>query len=119
MSENHTLSRFDAEVLRMALAAPNGAKFRTLWNGDLRAYRHPQTGHVDHGSADFALVRLLVYWANGDAAQVDRLFRQPALYRSKWDEQSSGGGHTYGDVTIYNALRVSGLAEVESPVRRK
>ena len=92
------LSRSDAEVLRRALAAPNGAKFRALWNGDLRAYIDPQTGQPNASSADFALVRLLVYWTNGDVAQVDRLFRQSALYRPKWDAQQSGHGFTYGQV---------------------
>jgi putative DNA primase/helicase len=106
-------SQPDAEVLQRALAAPNGPKFRALWNGDLRAYRHPQTGQPNASSADFALVRLLVYWTNGDAAQVDRLFRQSGLYRPKWGAQQSGHGHTYGEVTIYNALRLAGLVEVD------
>lgn len=113
------LSLPDAEVLRRALAAPNGAKFRALWNGDLRAYLDPHTGAPNPSSADFALVRLLVYWTNGDAAQVDRLFRQSCLYRPKWDEQPSGGGHTYGEVTIYNALRLAGLTSPEAKVGRK
>jgi putative DNA primase/helicase len=112
------LSRSDAEVLRMALAAPNGAKFRTLWSGDLSAYTDAQTGQPDPSGADFALVRLLVYWTNGDAAQVDRLFRQSALYRPKWDKQFSGHGRTYGEVTTYNALRLAGLVGQEAKVGR-
>ena len=112
------LARPDAAVLQRALAAPNGAKFQALWNGDLHAYRHPQHGQADPSSADFALVRLLVYWTNGDAAQIDRLFRQSALYRTKWDEQSSGHGHTYGEVTIYNALRLAVLGRPTAHVRR-
>ncbi|HLV98238.1 MAG TPA: hypothetical protein VKT82_06120 [Ktedonobacterales bacterium] len=107
------LARPDAEVLQRALAAPNGVKFRALWTGDLRAYRHPQTDQPNASRADFALVRLLVYWTNGDAAQVDRLFRRSGLYRPKWDKQFSGNGHTYGEVTIYNALRLAGLVEVD------
>lgn len=99
------LARPDAEVLQLALAAPNGAKFRALWNGDLAGYTDTQTGQPNASSADFALCRLLAYWTNGDAAQVDRLFRQSALYRAKWDAQGSGGGHSYGQVTIWNAIR--------------
>src|SRR5690348_1643916 len=77
------LGRPDAEVLRRALAAPNGAKFRALWNGDLTGYTDLHSGQPNPSSADFALVRLLVYWTNGDAAQVERLFRQSGLYRPK------------------------------------
>jgi putative DNA primase/helicase len=104
-----TLNRSDAEVLQMALAAPNSPKFQALWSGELRAYTDSLTGQIDQSRADFALVCLLVYWTNGDAEQVDRLFRQSALYRPKWDEQPSGHGRTYGQVTIYNALRRAGL----------
>ena len=90
-------SRSDAEVLALALAAANGAKFQALWSGQLAAYRDPHTGQVDQSRADFALCRHLAYWTTGDAAQIDRLFRQSALYREKWDQQA-GGGHTYGAV---------------------
>jgi putative DNA primase/helicase len=98
-------SRSDAEVLRRAIAAPNGAKFQTLWNGDLRRYTDPYTGQPNPSSADFALCLLLAYWCNSDPVQMDRLFRQSALYRAKWDAQGSGGGHRYGQVTIWNAIR--------------
>ena len=96
------LARSDAEVLALALAAPNGAKFQALWSGQLAAYRDARTGLVDQSRADFALCRLLAYWTNNDAEQMDRLFRQSALYREKWD-QPAGGGHSYGEVTIWHA----------------
>jgi putative DNA primase/helicase len=99
------LSRSDAEVLRKALAATNGPKFQALWTGELSASRDAQTGTLDQSRADFALCLLLAYWTNSDAEQMDRLFRQSALYRPKWDAQFSGQGHTYGEVTIWNALR--------------
>jgi primase-polymerase (primpol)-like protein len=113
------LSRSDAEVLHMALAAANGAKFRALWNGDLRAYLDPLTGQPNASSADFALCLLLAYWTNGDADQMDRLFRQSALYRAKWDAQGSGGGHSYGRVTIWNAIRRHERLVAAAPARRK
>ena len=97
-----TQARTDAEVLARALAAANGAKFQALWSGQLAAYRDPQTGLVDQSRADFALCTLLAYWTNDDAEQMDRLFRQSALYRPKWD-QPAGGGHSYGEVTIWHA----------------
>lgn len=96
------LARSDAQVLALALAAPNGAKFQALWSGQLAAYRGVHTGQVDHSRADFALCRLLAYWTNDDAEQMDRLFRQSSLYRPKWD-QPAGGGHSYGEVTIWHA----------------
>ncbi len=113
------LSLPDAEVLRRALAAPNGAKFQALWNGDLSAYTDPQIGQPNASSADFALCLLLAYWTNGDPNQMDRLFRQSALYRPKWDAQSSGGGHTYGQVTIWNAIRRHEQMGVAVLARRK
>lgn len=70
--------------------------------GQLAAYWDPHTGQIDQSRADFALCRLLAYWTNNDAEQVDRLFRQSALYRPKWD-QPAGGGHSYGEVTIWHA----------------
>ena len=69
-------ARSDAEVLARALAAPNGAKFQALWSSQLAAYRDAQTGQVDQSRADFALCRLLAYWTNNDAEQMDWLFRQ-------------------------------------------
>ena len=111
-------SRSDAEVLARALAAPNGAKFQALWSGQLAAYRDPRSGQVDQSRADFALCRLLAYWTNGDADQMDRLFRQSALSREKWD-QPAGGGHTYGEVTIWHATPVADLATVAMPARRR
>ncbi|HLW00045.1 MAG TPA: hypothetical protein VKT82_15355 [Ktedonobacterales bacterium] len=114
------LSLPDAEVLRRALAAPNGAKFRALWNGDLSAYSDSETLQPNPSSADFALCRLLAYWTNGDGDQMDRLFRQSALYRPKWDAQLSGSGHSYGQVTIWNAIRRHDqLGAAPSSIRRK
>ena len=115
-----TLAHSDAEVVAKALAAANGATFQALWSGDLRAYRDPRTGQVDQSRADFALCLLLAYWCNSDPDQMDRLFRQSALYRPKWDAQSSGhGGHTYGQVTIWNAIRRHERLVVTAPARSR
>ena len=100
-----TLARSDAEVVAKALGAANGATFQALWSGDLHAYTDPRTGHADQSRADFALCLLLAYWCDSNPDHMDRLFRQSALYRPKWDAQSSGGGHSYGQVTIWNAIQ--------------
>ena len=110
--------RTDAEVLALALAAANGAKFQALWSGQLAAYRDAQTGQVDQSRADFALCRLLAYWTNNDADQIDRLFRQSALYREKWD-QPAGGGHSYGEVTIWHATQRARQAVGQTLARKK
>ena len=112
------LARSYVEVLARALAAANGAKFQALWSGQLAAYRDPHTGQVDQSRADFALCRLLAYWTNDDAEQIDRLFRQSALYREKWD-QPAGGGHTYGEVTIWHATQRAWQAGGQTLARKK
>ena len=46
-------------------------------------------------------VRLIAFYTD-DRAQIDRLFRQSALYRPKWDRQT--GNTTYGLMTIEKAI---------------
>lgn len=70
--------RDDREVLERAFAARNGMDFRRLWNGDW-------SGYGSHSEADLALVSHLAYWTDGNADQVDRLFRHSGLYRTKWE----------------------------------
>jgi putative DNA primase/helicase len=55
-----------------------------------------------HSNDDFRLVNKLIFWTAGDAMQIDRLFRQSALMRDKWDRRT--GGTTYGRRTIERAL---------------
>jgi putative DNA primase/helicase len=85
----------DHEVLEKASRARNGAKFDALFNGTHRQHSASE--------ADLALCRLLAYWTDGDAAQMDRLFRQSRLMRPKWDERR-GDRRTYGEQTIDKAL---------------
>ena len=87
-------SRDDQEIIDRARAAKNGAAFDQLWRGDISAYS-------SHSEADLALAAHLSYWAEGDAATVDRLFRASGLYREKWDEQHGAG--TYGEITTGKA----------------
>lgn len=73
------------------------SKAAALWRGDISGNGN------DHSAADQALINKLVYWTNGDAAQVDRLFRQSGLMRPKWDVKHSQG-KTYGQMTIEKAM---------------
>lgn len=80
----------------VAGAFGNGATIATLWNGDTSHYGN------DHSSADAALCQHLAWWTGKDCARMDRLFRQSALMRDKWDEQR--GANTYGERTILGAV---------------
>ena len=73
-----------------------GATFAELFDGDKSRYSSAS-------DADQALVNKLAFWTNGDPERMDRLFRQSALYRTKWDEVH--GADTYGGLTIKAALR--------------
>jgi primase-polymerase (primpol)-like protein len=64
------------------VGADNGDKFLALWRGDTSIHGG------DHSRADQALVSMLAFWTNYDAARVDRLFRQSGLMRDKWHADS-------------------------------
>lgn len=55
-----------------------------------------------HSELDLALCNLLSFWTS-DPLQIDRIIRQSALMRDKWDEKRGSG--TYGSLTIERALR--------------
>ena len=92
-----TSNMTDLELITKAFNASNGTKFKKLWDGDISDYAD------DHSSADQALIDMLAYWTNGDAARMDSLFRQSGLMRHKWDEKRGQRG-TYGEITIQTCL---------------
>lgn len=66
--------------------------FRDLWTRDLSilcaAYPTDQIGkEYDYSEADWALAKELAYWTGRDCARIERLMRQSALMRDKWDER--------------------------------
>ena len=89
----------DNEVLEKAMVSKNSAKFGALWNGDFLG--------KSHSEADLALCSMLAFWCGGDTAQMDRLFRQSALYRQKWERKD------YREETIRKAI--NGCTEFYSP----
>jgi hypothetical protein len=95
-----TLSQSDDEVLQRAFNSRNGDRIRALYAGDITAHNGADRSH---SAADLALCSELAYWTNGDAAQIDRMFRRSALWRDKWDEKR--GAKTYGEATIAAALK--------------
>lgn len=96
----------DAELLARATRVRNGARFARLWAGETADYSE------DHSRADLALCGLLAFWAGGDAARMDRLFRQSGLMRPKWDHPHFATGETYGQRTIAHALEQRGGVRV-------
>lgn len=72
----------DDEALWKALfRKSNGASIRKLKDGDLSEHAN------DHSSADMALCNHLAWVTGKDAARIDRMFRQSALVRDKWERE--------------------------------
>lgn len=88
----------DDEVLGRARKSKNADKFERLWSGDWTEYASQSEG-------DLALCSILAFWTEGNAEQIDRLFRQSGLFREKWDEKHHGDGRTYGQGTVQIALQ--------------
>jgi putative DNA primase/helicase len=97
----------DEALLLRVRGSADGMEFFALWNGDLTRYGG------DWSAADLALCNRLAFWTGRDAARMDRLFRQSALYRPKWDAMR--GDRTYGEMTIEKAI--AGCKNVYGPTR--
>ena len=68
----------DEELLNKARAAKgNGFLFADLWDGGWQDY---PDRYKSQSEADSALCMILAFWTR-DPEQIDRLFRQSALYR--------------------------------------
>ena len=85
----------DKSVIEKMLASKNAEKTKALWEGEIPEGK-------SHSEADAALCMILAFWCGGDEEQMDRIFRQSALIRDKWDELH--GPDTYGNLTIRNAI---------------
>lgn len=84
----------DLELINKIRESKQARKFDELYSGNISGYPSPS-------NADFAFIRLLVFWTQ-DRNQLDSIFRSSGLMRDKWDKQI--GDSTYGDITINNAL---------------
>ena len=60
-------------------------------------------GCGDASRDDIALVNLLIFWTQGNAEQIDHLFRTSAIMRDKWNRRQCGT--TYGAITIDKCIR--------------
>ena len=81
-------------LLKKAVEARNGEKFRALFYEGAR-------GYPSASEADMALCLLLAFWTGRDKSRMDCLYRKTALYREKWDSKRSES--TYGWETIHKA----------------
>lgn len=87
----------DEALIQRMFAARNGTDVAALWAGNLSAYNN------DESAGDLALCNHLAFWTGNDAERMDRLFRQSALMRDKWD-RNARHGETYGQGTIARAI---------------
>lgn len=80
------------------------ATFWDLWHADADALgrAYPADGRAyDASSADRALAQHLAFWTGNDCARIERLMRQSALARDKWDSHP-----TYVQRTVLSACAV-------------
>lgn len=102
----------DADLLRRAMRSQSGkaalfgkAGFADLWEGrtDVLAATYPAdasgSSAYNASSADAALAQHLAFWTGRDCARIERLMRQSALVREKWDARED-----YLPRTILNAV---------------
>ena len=101
-----SISMSDYELIEKIRNSQQGREFMRLYNGDMSAYNN------DHSAADMALCKILAFWTGCDTARMDRIFRQSALMRDKWERKWGDG--TYGSHTL--DLAVSTQREIYNPI---
>lgn len=96
------LKMSDEELIQKAISSATGDKFYAYYNEG--KYEKDAANRKDnsHSADDFAFCLMLAYWTNGDAEQMDRIFRNSALMREKWDTRR--GNQTYGEQVIERAI---------------
>ena len=83
----------DDVIIQKIMNSKQKDKFERLYyNGDLTLT------YDDHSRADQALCNILAFWTNKNKEQIDRIFRNSALYRDKWERQD------YRERTINESL---------------
>jgi putative DNA primase/helicase len=100
----------DADLLQRASSSRDGDSFKRLWQGTWQGIYESQS------EADLALCGKLYFWTRGDPMQMDRLFRQSGLFRTKWDERHFSSGKTYGESTLDRALSGHQARVMLSPI---
>jgi hypothetical protein len=102
------LRRSDERLIRRMRDAKNGERFSELFDEG----REDERGGLHIG--DLQLCLILLFWVQDDILAADRLFRQSARMRPKWDRKV--GPYTYGQVTLWKALNKRyGLSRIAQP----
>ncbi len=84
----------DLDLICLARRAKNAEKFIALYDkGDVSIYG-------SHSEADLALCNMLAFYSQGDKDTIDRLYRDSALYRDKWERDD------YREMTIGKAVEM-------------
>jgi hypothetical protein len=97
----------DVELLAHAMVSTSAmsmvsgrASFADLWNANVealgRSYPDDNGREYDQSEADAALAQHLAFWTGRDAGRMERLMRQSALAREKWDERPDYMARTIG-----------------------
>ena len=90
----------DAELLRRALQSRNArstfggrAAFADIWenNEDVLTQTFPSNDHPgpDWSRVDAALAQYLAFWTGNNCERIERLMRQSAIAREKWDYRAN------------------------------
>lgn len=95
----------DEEIIEKIRKSSQAQKFEDLYNGFMGEFND------DHSAADQAFCNILAFWTANNFEQIDRIFRNSALMRDKWDQKR--GEHTYGERTIMTAISMT--SEVYKP----
>ncbi|MDQ3639087.1 MAG: AAA family ATPase [Actinomycetota bacterium] len=98
----------DDELVRLASEADDGGKFRELFEGGY-------CGLSSHSEAAASLLFKLAFWSDGDAKQMERIFRRSGLMYEKFD--SRRGNTTWGAQEIQQAI--SKVGEGYAPAGEK
>jgi len=91
----------DEALLEKARLSGTGDNFALLWEGKW------QELFASQSEADLSMCCKLAFWSAKNREQMDRLFRQSALFRPKWDERHHADGSTYGEETINRAIEAT------------
>jgi len=89
----------DEDIIQKIIGSKQREKFMKLFtHGDVSDY-------PSRSDADYALISILRWWTNNDIEQIDRIFRESALMRDKWDRPT--GNSTYGINSIIQNIKES------------
>jgi len=88
----------DDELIKLMLKSKNtknkfgeGATAKDLWEGNdkvlSKVYLSDEDDSFDASKADMALMTILAFWTGKDMPRMDRLFRQSALMRDKFERK--------------------------------